>query len=149
MKMKLVKYTHQSPLDTLFDHFNWGLFPTLFHNGGTDVEAPEEEALRLPRTNIAEVDGGFELTVEMPGLSKQDVEVSVEGDTLTIKGGKTVEKEGKGWLRREIRSTKFERSFSLGDGVDAEKIKASMENGILTLSLPKSADKVGRKVDVS
>ncbi len=89
-------------------------------------------------------------TVELPGLSKKDVEVSVENETLTIKGervDKSERKEETGFLRREIRSSKFERSFALGERVDQDNIKAKMDDGVLTITVPKKEASVGRKVD--
>lgn len=148
--MKLVKYNRPVDFfDTMFNGLNRGLFPAYFRSCGTetDVETP---ALRLPRTNIEEKDDSYVFTMEMPGLSKGDLEVSVENDTLTVKGEKTVENsEEKGMLRREIRSSKFERSFSLGKDVNQQKISAKMSDGVLAVTLPKSSDKVGRKVDIA
>jgi HSP20 family protein len=143
--MKLVKYHPHGLFDGLFDNWNRGLFPA------SPVESPEV-VQRRPRTNIEESDGAYVLTMEMPGLSKKDVEVSLEKDTLTVRGERVVDKEEKseaGYLRREISSTKFERSFSIGKEVDQENIKAKMEDGILTVTLSKSAERVGRKVDVA
>jgi HSP20 family protein len=150
MKMKLVKYHRPLGLfDSWFDTLNRGLFPA-FPRSFDDDAANEAPVLRLPRTNIEEKEDKYVFVMEMPGLAKKDVEVSVENDLLTVKGGTTVEgKENGGWLRREIRSSKFERSFSLGNDVDQENIKAKMADGILTVTLPKKSDKVGRKVDVN
>ena len=148
--MKLVKcHPHHGPFDALFENVNRGFYPA--RSTGT-AEAREDVSQRLPRTNIEETDSAYVLTVEMPGLSKKDVEVLLEGDTLTIKGERVADKDEKaekGFLRREIRSTKFERSFSLGNEVDPEDIKAKMEDGILTVTLSRKSEKVGRKVDVA
>jgi len=154
--MKLVKYSpHCGPFDGLFENFDGGFFPALSRAGS---EARREVSQRLPRTNIEETDSAYVLTMEMPGLSKKDVDVSLEDDTLTIKGERVVEavekdesagKPRKGFLRYEIQSSKFERSFSLGNEVDPENIKAKMEDGILTVTLPRKSGNVGRKVDVA
>ena len=149
--MKLVKYHRPNgAFDNLFDSLNLGLFPAASRSCG--VVASDEPALRLPRTNVEEKDDSFEFTMEMPGLAKKDVDVSLENDTLVVKGEKvekSEEKEDKGILRREIRSSKFERSFSLGKHVDQNSIKARMADGILTITVPKKDQEVGRKVDVS
>jgi len=148
--MTLVKYRRPYGMsDGLFDSWNHGLFPALYRSCG--VEASDEAALRLPRTNVEEKEGSYVFTMEMPGLAKKNIEVSLENDTLTVKGERveeSEEKEDKGFLRREIRSSKFERNFSLGTEVDQEIIKAKMEDGILTITVPKKDEKVGRKVDV-
>jgi HSP20 family protein len=67
---------------------------------------------------------------------------------VTAERSEKVESE-EGLLRREIRSEKFRRSFTIGQAVDREGIKAKLENGILKVSLPKKAQASGRKIDVS
>jgi HSP20 family protein len=149
--MKLVNYHRpRGAFENMFDSLNLGLFPAASRSCG--VAASDEPALRLPRTNIEEREDGFEFTMEMPGLAKKDVEVTLENDTLVVKGEKvekSEEKEDKGILRREIRSSKFERSFSLGKQLDHDSIKARMADGILTITVPKKEQEIGRKVDVS
>jgi HSP20 family protein len=148
--MALVKYRRPfGLLDSVFEDWNAGLFPAL--SGWRGAEVANEEALRLPRTNVEEEDGSYVFTMEMPGLSRKDIEVSIEKDTLTVKGekmDKSEKKDGNGFLRREIRSSKFERSFSLGEVVDQENIRAKMVEGVLTITVPKKGDTVGRKVNV-
>jgi HSP20 family protein len=146
--MKLMKY--ESPttsIDRLFDRLNWG-FP--LERVFSDAEGSEEgwASIRLPRTNIAEVEDAFVFTMEMPGLDKKDVSVNIEGDTLIVRGEKSEQHEEKGLIRREYRSTKFERSFNV-NGINRESVKAKMENGILTVTLPKAPDKVGKKIDIA
>ena len=149
--MTLVKYRRpMRAFDNLFDSLNLGLFPAASRACG--VETSDEPAMRLPRTNIEEKEDRFEFTMEMPGLSKKDVEVSLENDTLVVRGEKvenSEKKEDKGTLRREIRSSKFERSFSLGKHLDHDGIKAKMADGLLTITVPKKEQELGRKVDVS
>jgi HSP20 family protein len=147
--MTLIKYSPANQIDTLFDRLSRDMWP--MWNRGVEREAEGEE-LRLPRTNITETEKDYVFTVEMPGLSKKDVEVRIESDTLIVRGEKTekTEKnEGKEHIRREIRSTRFERSFYLGGNVDADAIKATMDDGVLTVTLSKRPEKVGRKIDIS
>lgn len=148
--MKVIKHENQvSPFDALFDR-TWGL-PAL-NRIFSDFENETGLSTRTPRTNIQETDNAYILELEMPGLSRGDVEVSYENDTLIIKGEKTVNEDkkedgGKGVVRREYH-TRFERSFTV-HGVDADQISAKMENGILGVTLPKSRERLGRKIDVS
>ena len=145
--MNLVKYAPFDTMDTLFDRLNRGLFPAfprVFEDEGED-----QPIMRLPRTNIEESDGHYVFSMEMPGVAKKDVDVSVEKDMLVVKGEKTVKTEDKKLLRREFRSTKFERSFVLGGDIDQDGIQATMEDGILKISVPKKPEKVGRKVNIS
>lgn len=147
--MKVMKYeAPTSPIDRLFDRLNWG-FPTidrLFN----EAETAEEgwAAIRLPRTNVQETDDAFVFTMEMPGLDKQDVSVNIEGDTLIVKGEKSEKHEEKGLIRREYRAARFERSFNV-NGISREGVKAKMENGILSVTLPKAPEKVGRKIEIA
>jgi HSP20 family protein len=146
--MKLVKYNTYNPIDRVFDNLTRGWFPSIQEFLGEESRWPAANDLRLPRTNISESDNSFVFTLEMPGLTKKDVEVSLEDDNLVVKGERTEKQEDKGLLRREIRSEKYERSFRLGNAIEQDQIKAKMENGVLTLTLPKKPEKVGRKVDV-
>ncbi len=146
--MKLMKYeSPATPIDRLFDRLNWG-FPLERVFG--DAESSEEgwASIRLPRTNIAELDDAFVFSMEMPGLDKQDVSVNIEGETLIVRGEKSEQHEEKGLIRREYRSTKFERSFNV-NGINRDAVKAKMENGILSVTLPKALDKVGKKVEIA
>jgi len=147
--MKLVKYeTPATTIDRLFDRLNWG-FPTL-DRVFNDVESSEEgwAAIRLPRTNIQETEDSFVFSMEMPGLDKKDVSVNIEGDTLIVRGEKVEKHEEKGLIRREYRSARFERSFNV-NGINRDGVKAKMENGILSVTLPKTPEKVGRKSDIA
>lgn len=148
--MKVTKYVAPvSPLDAVFDRLGFGL-PTMERYFG-DVSGNANEAwtaVRLPRTNVSETEDSFVLSMEMPGLTREHIEVNIEGDTLIVKGGKSEQSEEKGLVRREFRSTRFERTFTVGNAIDRERVKAKMENGILTVTIPKSPEKVGRKIDV-
>ena len=86
---------------------------------------------------------------ELPGVDKKNVEVSVEGKELVITAERSEKVESDGLLRREIRSEKYKRSFTMGDTIDADSIKAKLENGILKVSMSRKPESVGRKVDVS
>jgi HSP20 family protein len=150
--MKLVRqHRPMDVIDHFFSNLDRGFFPV---NGSCAVGSDADETtLRMPRTNIEELEKSYVFTLEMPGLSKKDLEVSLEGDKLTVKGEKKEEKAEKDdngkVLRREIRSASFERSFSLGNEIDRDDIKARMEDGVLTITLMKKSEKVGRKVDVN
>jgi HSP20 family protein len=147
--MKLVRFNPYNPIDRVFDNLSRECFPSLHEFLGNESRWPATNDFRLPRTNISETEDSFVFTLEMPGLTKKDVEVSLEDDTLVVKGERTEEQEDKGLVRREIRTAKYERSFSLGNAVEQDQVKAKMENGVLTLTLPKKPEKVGRKVDVN
>jgi HSP20 family protein len=140
--MFLTKWTPKENCNTLWDCFENDLFPTRFLFGD------DQESVRRPLTNINETDDAYLVTMEMPGVSKKNVEVSLEGDTLTITGERVEKLEDKGLLRREIRQEKFSRSFRIDESINRDQVKAKMDNGILTVTLPKSEKAVGRKVNI-
>lgn len=95
------------------------------------------------KTNIKETSNGYELAVEVPGYKKDEIKVSLENGYLTVscaRGGKEESKDDDRWLRKEI-SESCSRSYYVGDDITQEQIKAKYENGILNLSVPKSAPK--------
>lgn len=105
-----------------------------------------------PATDIVEKDNAYELTVELPGLDEKNIEVKLSDGTLTIKGEKREEKEEKkkDYFLQERHFGSFERSFTVPEGVDADKIEASFKKGVLTMMLPKKpeAQKPSKKIDV-
>jgi len=150
--MKIIKHENQispfvSPLDVLFERLNWG--PPVLDRTFSDFENEAARiSTRLPRTNVQETDEAYVLTLEMPGLSKENVEVNFENDTLIIKGEKSEQKEEKGVVRREYHSARFERTFNV-KGINRDQVSAKMENGILIVTLPKGPEHLGRKIDVA
>lgn len=95
-----------------------------------------------PAVDIAEKDGEYEITAELPGLDEKDIEVKFADGGLTIRGEKKEEKEEKrkGYHLSERRYGTFERFFAVPDGVDADKISAKFSKGVLTVVLPKTAE---------
>lgn len=94
----------------------------------------------LPALDIHETDGEYAVTVELAGARKEDVTVECHDGILTIRGEKKSEREEEKEQRRfvERRYGAFSRSFSLPSDADAEKIDANFENGVLTLTIPKT-----------
>lgn len=103
-----------------------------------------------PAVNVIETPETVVVTAEVPGLEPKEIEISVVGDTLTIRGEKRIEKEEKGktWYRREIAGGKFTRSFTLPASVDGEHVDATSKMGILTVTLPKRAEARAKKIEV-
>lgn len=140
--MFLTKYK-PTAFESLFDT-NW--FPML---RPLTTEAPEDLA-RTPLTDIRETDNEYVLTLEMPGVEKKDINVSVEDDQLIISGGgeRTEKTEEPGVIRKEIRSSHFRRTFRMNSAIDRDKIKARLENGVLAVSLPKAEKAIGRRIEI-
>jgi len=96
-------------------------------------------ASEFPRTNALEHEDRFEIQAELPGLSKQDLEIKVQGNYLEISGKRSVAvPDGYKAHRNERKAKGFSRSFTLPENVDADKVEALLKDGILYLSLPKS-----------
>lgn len=104
----------------------------------------------MPATDVVEDKDGLKIVVELPGLRPEDVKLTLENHALTIRGQKqhvTEEKDAR--LHRYERSYgSFERAFSLPDTVDSERISANFENGLLTITLPKSERAKPREIAV-
>ncbi|MFQ5745225.1 MAG: Hsp20/alpha crystallin family protein [Acidobacteriota bacterium] len=105
----------------------------------------------VPAVDIYEGDAAITLRAELPGLSEDDVEVTLEDGRLTVKGEKKLEQEEKeGEYRRiESRYGAFYRSFPLPNTVDKEQIKARFDNGVLEVSLPKAEAAKPKRIAVS
>jgi HSP20 family protein len=105
-----------------------------------------------PAVDVRETNDEIQVSAELPGLSPQDVNVTVENGVLTISGEKKQEvqegKEDSNYYLYERRYGRFERSFSLPRTVNADKVKAQFENGVLTIGLPKAEAAKPRRVQV-
>lgn len=109
--------------------------------------------LTSPASDVVETDKNYLISIELPGIAREDIEVDLSGEMLSVRAEKseehTEEKEKYRWSERRYGS--IERSFRLPKGVDDTKIKASHTDGVLRLTLPKTkkAKKKQRKVDVT
>ncbi len=97
---------------------------------------------QAPRSDVVETADGVEVTVELPGMAQQDVEVSLSGDTLTVKGEKKIEKqeEKKGYYVSERSYGSIYRTIPLPSGTDTDKADAAFKNGVLTVKIPHSPE---------
>jgi len=138
-------------VDRLFEDFDRGFwrFPSrsLF-----DIEPFWRRGVAAPAVDIVEREKDYQVAAELPGMEEKDIEVKVTDDVMTIKGEKKAEKEEKkkDYYLSERHYGAFQRSFSLPDGVDADKIEASFKKGVLTVTLPKKPEaiKPERKVEI-
>lgn len=129
-------------VDRLFEDFERGSWFRPFGRFGFDFpfSRGEIEMSAAPAVDVAEKDGEYEITAELPGMDESNIEVKLSNGTLTIKGEKTESKEEKkkDYHLSERRFGSFQRSFSVPEGVDTDKIEASFKNGVLSLRLPKT-----------
>ena len=105
----------------------------------------------LPPLDIVETTTAYEILVDLPGVNKEDLNVSVKEDVLSIEAN-TVNssevKEGETVIKSERRTGKYLRTLRLGKAVDESKIAAEYANGVLKLTLPKAEEAVSRKITV-
>jgi HSP20 family protein len=119
--------------------------------GGLDWQYRDSvSAAWVPPVDIFEDKDAIRITAEVPGVRPQDVKISLEGNTLTVHGQKLQEAEQQSERVHRYERTygEFERTFSLPTSVDAGKISASYEHGILTITLPKAEQARPRQIQV-
>lgn len=129
-------------IDTLLDDFDTGEFMK-----GNDFHV---------RTNVSETETEVRITAELPGIERDDIEVEITGDMITITGEKsseetkTGEDEGREFHQLERRAGSFRRMTRLPFEIDPAKVHADMKNGVLTVTIPKPAEvrKLPRKVEI-
>lgn len=102
-----------------------------------------------PEVNIFEDKDGYVLEAEMPGVNKEGLEITLEGNEITILGHRQPETLKGEVLYRESRPVDYRRVFELDPAIDSTKISAKMEQGVLTLHLPKTEKVKPRKISIS
>lgn len=102
-----------------------------------------------PLANILETSEGYVLEAEMPGVTKEGLEVTVENGELTILGRRQSEQNHGRELYRESRALDYRRTFELDPSIDASKVTAKIEQGVLTLHLPKAESVKPRRIVVN
>lgn len=104
-----------------------------------------------PAVDVYESENAIEIKADLPGMTEKDIDVSVENNTLTIKGERKFENEEKreNYHRVERQYGSFYRSFQLPNTVDVSKINANFKNGILELALPKREETKPKKISIN
>jgi|SRR6185369_16002876 len=116
--------------------------------GGEDARAPEQPAL-LPPVDVFEDAEGLTLYADLPGVAKEKLRVEVEGDTLTIEGDiDTQLYQGVQPVHVEVNQPRFRRVFTLSRELDAEKLTAKLEQGVLKLHIGKAEHARARRITV-
>lgn len=136
--------TLRREVDRLFDDFGTEFWRSPFGR--------EHKIGAAPAVDIVEKDNAYEVTADLPGFDEKNIEVKLQNGALSIKGERKSEKEEK---RKDFHLTErefgsFERRFALPEGVDPDKIEASLQKGVLTVTLPKKpeAQKPAKKIEV-
>lgn len=110
----------------------------------------EQEAVLRPAVDIYEDSGGITLKADLPGVSRDRLSIQVDGNTLSVEGQLSIPMpEGLEALYADVRATRYQRSFTLSNELDTEKVSAGMKDGVLTLYVPKRAELQPRKIEVS
>jgi HSP20 family protein len=104
----------------------------------------------FPLLNVRDVDESFVVTAEIPGMKSEDLEIKIEGDTLTLKGERKPQEIGEeiSYHRRERATGTFQRSLTLPSKVDAENVNATYKDGVLTVTLQKEKAAQPRQITV-
>lgn len=130
-------------IDSMFDDFG-----TAFWNAPSrslfDIEPGWRRDLgweKMPAVDVVEKDKAYEISAELPGMDEKDIEIAVSNGILTVKGEKkqTKEEKHKDYYVSERHYGSFARSFRVPEDVDASKIEAKFEKGVLAVTLPKTA----------
>jgi len=125
----------QKQMNELFDSFFTGFERSPF--GALE----EWQGEFMPTVDVRESDKEITVSAELPGMDERDIDVSLSNDALTLKGEKKEEKEekNKSYWHVERRYGSFHRVIPLPEGVETEKVSATFKNGVLTITVPKSA----------
>jgi HSP20 family protein len=145
--------TRWSEIDRMLKTIN------LLRNGIDGLSSDFDRSYRLnagwageagtPKTNIYDLGGKFEVRAEVPGFSKEDLSVKVQGNYLELSGTRKADPpQGYSIHRNERNTLSFTRSFTLPADIDAERVEAALQNGILHLSLAKSAAATPRQIPI-
>src|SRR5205085_8363987 len=122
---------------------------TLVRENRTDGERQAAEQFIAPAATVLENSEGYTLEVEMPGVSKENLEMWVENNELTIVGRRSMPSVEGTLLHRESRPENFRRTFELDPSINGEKISAKIDQGVVTLTLPKAEQVKPRKIAVA
>lgn len=137
--MRLIPFTQNHPVSDLDNLF-----------GRYFTERPL--AAWAPQLDLYENAEELRVQVDLPGVDKKDISVTLEDDLLSISGKRSAEHETESqdgnWHRVERRWGSFERHLRLGDGVDADKVRAEAKDGVLTLHIPKKEQAKPRSISV-
>lgn len=145
--MAIIRWDPFRDMMTLRERMN-RLFDETY--GGKEEESDIKRGVWAPTVDIHESDKKLVLTAELPGLKEEDVDVNIDGNTISISGKREFEEETKkeDYHRIERSYGSFFRSFTLPSYIDQEKVKAEYDNGLLKVTMPKKSELKPKKVKV-
>lgn len=130
--------------DNFFDDFLSRRWPRLL-----DWNFPAGMERGFPKVDILDHDNEIEVQAALPGIKKEDLEVTINNQTITIRTSTKEEKKEEGkYFRREITRGESQRTLSLPDNVDGDHAKASFKDGILTVTIPKTEKRKRKSIEI-
>ena len=128
----------QREVDSIFDQF--------FDRS----EDEDTSAVWAPRTDLSETDDAFRIRLDVPGMTKDDITINLQNNTLTVSGERTSKRtdEGEEYVRVERAFGNFHRTFTLPNAVDRENVEAAYEDGVLTIHVPKTEESTRRQIEI-
>lgn len=144
--MAIVKYSPFRDLRNLQEQMNRLLDLAWSREGGEELR----EGAWQPPVDIFEDENSVVIKAELPGIDQQDIEVRIEDNTLTLRGERKHEEEVRkeNYHRIERYYGGFQRSFSLPHTIDRERVKATCDRGVLTITLPKREETKPKQINV-
>jgi HSP20 family protein len=126
------------------------VFNTAGSSGDADylTDSAAGERSWVPPVNIYEDDDAYVVTLDLPGLTKKDIDVGLEDNVLTVSGERGLDGERERYRRVERAFGTFRRSFTLPREIDATKVEAKFKDGVLTLTMPKAEVAKSRKIAI-
>ena len=129
------------------------LFERFFRGGELPFESPllsplaGSSGMNMPAVDVTETDDELQVTADLPGMTEKDIEVTLDEQSLTLRGEKQMDREEKkrNWHVSERSYGSFQRTIPLPSGLDTSKIKANFKNGVLMVRLPKTQDAKARR----
>jgi HSP20 family protein len=122
---------------------------TVQRDSSKTTGSAQPAAFVVPEVNIFETQEGYVLEAEMPGVNKDGLEITIAGNEISIVGHRAAEAGNGEPLFRERTTAHFRRAFELDPAIDTGKINARMNQGVLTLTLPKSEEVKPRRITVN
>ncbi len=147
--MNLIRRAN-SPLEQGFNRMVENMFQDFFAPLAQGAQMLDD-GLAMPRLDVSETEKTFEVRAELPGVKKEDIKVSIDGQRVTIEGEcqqANEQRQGEQVVYSERSTRRYQRSFTLPLEVDDGAAEARLENGILALTLPKKQGGAARRITI-
>ena len=144
--MAITRYRDPFEMDSIFGRRFSDIVDDLFNDAVT-----VRNNWFTPSIDVSETDKNYEVQVQLPGMNKDDITVNLEDRVLSISGERKFkdEQKEKTYHKVETRYGSFRRSFQLPDNIDPESVNASYQDGVLTITIDKSSEKVEKRIEIS